>query len=71
MAYECHRCRGFTANGDIHECVMDEVESLRQENNKFRIALEKIANDTPENTNYGDPYSEAQHYIDVAKEALE
>lgn len=39
MAYECDRCRSWTPNTEKHNCVYDELETLRT---KLAIATEAL-----------------------------
>ncbi len=42
MAWQCDRCRHFTANGQKHECINDEVEQLREENQSLQTRVARL-----------------------------
>jgi hypothetical protein len=36
MSWECHRCHHYTANGQEHDCVMDQLETMRNALSKIK-----------------------------------
>jgi hypothetical protein len=36
MSWQCDRCNHYTANAQKHDCIYDEIESLRAENIELR-----------------------------------
>lgn len=64
VEFHCGNCNFFSWK------EVPELDDLKVENARLREALEKIAFETQENSNFSRSEDEAQYYINVAKEAL-
>lgn len=45
MSWECFRCHHHTADGQTHDCVVDELEALQKKCEIYEWALEYYANE--------------------------
>ena len=46
MAYQCHKCSGWTADTQNHSCIYDEMEELRSKLSHILAVLRQIELDT-------------------------
>ncbi len=42
MAYQCNQCNSYTADGQKHDCVYDELARLKLLAESYRVKLIKI-----------------------------
>ena len=72
MAYQCDRCNHWTANGDSHECINDELDQLKQERYELRMAIEgllKTGRECANNYEFGE--EDYYHWVRLAIKALD